>query len=225
MAKQKLFQSSIGKKMLMALTGLFLILFLVAHLVGNLQLLKNDNGESFNLYASFMAHNPLIKILSIVTYLGILAHVIMAVKLTIANKKARPTAYAVSNVKGATFASKNMYALGVIVLVFIVVHLQNFWYHMKFGVTPTTTINGETYKDLYTMVKEAFQELWIVALYVVAMIGLALHLAHGFQSAFQTLGLNHKKYTPIIKKIGLAFSILVPLLFAILPIYFFINSL
>ncbi len=216
--------STLGRKVLMALTGLFLILFLVVHLAGNLQLLIPDEGKSFNIYAHSMATNPLIQTVSIGNFAFILLHVIYSIVLTRQNRKARPVGYANPSKEGSTWASRNMGILGTIILIFLVVHLKAFWFEAKFGSVPTAVYDGETYKDLFTVVSVAYAEWWYALFYVVCMGFLAFHLSHGFQSAFQTLGLNHKKYTPAIKMVGLAFSILVPILFALIPAVMFLQS-
>jgi succinate dehydrogenase / fumarate reductase cytochrome b subunit len=224
---QQLLTSTLGRKLLMALTGLFLILFLVVHLAGNLQLLAGDGGKSFNIYAHFMSTNGLIKTVSILNFGFILLHVIYSIVLTRYNQRARPTRYAV-NQAGSTssWSSRNMGILGTIIFIFLVVHLKGFWYENKFGKMPVASYAGVgEINDLYTIVNAAYQQWWYTAFYVVSMIFLAFHLSHGFASAFQTLGLNHVKYTPVIKVIGGAFAIVVPLLFAAIPIVMYLKSL
>ncbi len=216
----QMMSSSIGRKLIMALTGIFLILFLAVHLTGNLQLLKDDAGESFNAYAQFMGHNPLIQFISIGNFSFILLHIVYAIVLTTKNKKARPVGYMGENTKTSSWKSRNMGILGTVILIFLVVHLQNFWFQMKFGYVPLDD-NGN--KDLYLITKESFGQLWLVVLYVLSMIGLAFHLSHGFASAFQTMGLRHQKYTPLIKGLGLVFSIVVPAAFASIPLIMFFN--
>lgn len=207
----------------MSLTGLFLCSFLIVHLSGNFQLLKGDNGLQFNEYAKFMTTFPLIKALSYGLYAGFLLHIIDGLVLAYQNKKARPVSYGYSKPgSSSSWASRNMAVLGTIILVFLIVHLRNFWYEMHFGSIPMDSAGN---KDLYSVVSAAFSQWWYVALYVVAMAAVAYHLLHGFQSAFQTLGLNHQKYTPAIKAIGYVFSIAVPLGFASIPIIMFIQSL
>lgn len=253
----KTLTSSIGKKVLMALTGLFLCSFLIIHLIGNLQLLKSDGGYAFNTYAVFMTSNPLIKTTSYLLYASILFHAFWGLYITWQNNKARPTSYEMVN-KSSTFASRNMAVLGTILLVYIAVHMADFWAEYKFGHLPyvsyTENLNtgevvgvpmGEAYtqetkmvetydeanltkttvvKDLYLEVAEAFENPLISIFYVLAMIAMGYHLAHGFESGFQTLGINHPKYTPFIKKISVGiFGILIPLGFAILPLYFLIK--
>jgi len=125
--------SSIGRKLVMSLTGLFLCLFLIIHLVGNLQLFIDDNGLAFNAYAEFMSHNKLIKVASILTMATFLLHAIQGILLAIKNRAARKVGYKVTSKKSSSWSSRNMAFLGTVILVFIVTHLQNFWYQMKFG--------------------------------------------------------------------------------------------
>ena len=219
----KSLSSSLGRKLIMSLTGLFLISFLVVHLIGNLQLLKSDGGEAFNIYAKFMTTNPVIKTTSYLLYTGILVHVIYSIILTRLNRSARPVKYAYEKAStNSSWASRNMGILGAIVLVFLVIHMRSFWFEMKFGgEMPMVNYDGVDYKNLYALVIAAFSKWWYSLIYVVSMVFLGYHLSHGFASAFQTLGLNHVKYTPFIKKVSVAFAILVPLLFAIQPIIIF----
>lgn len=276
----------------MALTGLFLCLFLVGHLLGNLQLvfITGDEGQrAFNEYAYFMTHNPLIKVMSYLTYFSILFHSIDGIMLTIQNKKARPQKYMHNRPStNSSLPSRYMAVLGTFVLVFIATHMANFWAKMHFEEIPlhqvyienqegtggqdalylTQTGNffpvsafensgdqlaqmevrngtefynkqvnikmGEGYKDLHGLVmsyfgkpKEGFpKNTWAgiaVAFYILSMAVLGFHLWHGFGSAFQSLGLRSKKFAKGITAFGKAFAILVPALFAIIPIiiYFF----
>jgi succinate dehydrogenase / fumarate reductase, cytochrome b subunit len=215
--------STLGRKLLMALTGLFLILFLVVHLAGNLQLMKSDDGRAFNVYAHFMTTNPVIMVISYVNYAFILLHVIWAIILSVRNRSARgPEGYAVSK-NSSHWTSRNMGILGTFILIFLVIHLRGFWYQMHWGGIPTANYDGTDYKNLFAVVDAAYSEPWYVVLYVVSMLLLAFHLYHGFGSAFQTLGVNHPKYNPIIRFIGVAFAILVPALFALIPIVMYFN--
>lgn len=219
-------KSSIGKKLIMSLTGLFLILFLIIHLIGNLQLLYSDGGKAFNTYAHFMTTNPLIKFTSFGLYFFILLHAVQGIILWLSNKGAKGSKYSVSAKDNATWASKNMALLGMLVLAFLCIHMGDFWFRMKIGWTEVVTYEGYDYpvKDLYDRVVVSFSKLWIVLIYLIGMIALALHLHHGFSSAFQTLGINHKKYTPIIKAIGTGYAIIIPLLFAIIPVFIFFTN-
>jgi len=292
MAKSALLKSSLAKKYWMALTGLFLCLFLVGHLLGNLQLIFSD-ALAFNLYALFMTTNPAVKILSYVTYISILFHAIDGILLTIQNQKARPVKYVMNKPERNTvWASRNMAVLGTIILIFIVTHMVNFWAVMHFKKDmplQTVTVKGqmgmpdqqlyvttgsgsarflavqqvdgknlikegnkfyvvlngnqqpgstdakgtndkeekvffaEGYKDLHKITVDFFKDpqygLIATILYVIAMITLGFHLYHGFGSAFQSLGVNNPKYNGLIKNFGIAFSFIVPFLFAIIPLY------
>lgn len=221
----KTLSSTLGRKLIMALTGLFLILFLTGHVSGNLLLFQSDGGQAFNIYAKFMTTNPAVKLLSYVTYISIIGHVIYSIFLTRANKSARPVDYTNSNSsKSSSTASRNMGILGTIILIFLVIHMQTFWYQMHWGEVPFVTYDGEEYKDLFSIVTFAFQNELMVIGYVLAMVFLSFHLSHGFASAFQTLGLSHKKYSPAIEVLGKFYCILVPILFASMPIYIYFTS-
>jgi succinate dehydrogenase / fumarate reductase cytochrome b subunit len=209
----------------MSLTGLFLITFLIVHLAGNLQLLKNDGGEAFNIYAYFMTHNPLIKFLSYGLYFFIVLHAIQGIIIAVKNRRAKGSNYAVNTTENASFASKNMALLGVLILAFLFMHMGDFWLKMKMGQLSMAEYQGLDYQvsNLFERVDVAFNVLWIVIVYVIGQIALAFHLWHGFSSAFQTLGLNHKKYNPAIAFLGKVYSILIPLGFAIIPIVMYLK--
>ncbi|RSK33874.1 succinate dehydrogenase cytochrome b subunit [Hymenobacter metallilatus] len=216
----KTFSSSIGRKIIMAVTGLFLCSFLVVHLVGNLQLFKADNGVAFNAYSEFMGHNPLIRALEIVLVLGFGFHIYEGLALAAKNRAARGGQGYVSDhiEQNSSWHSRSMAMLGSIVLFFLVVHLYNFFGSLRFTDVPRDANGNE---DAYTLVLEAFKNPLYVVLYVVAQFALLYHLLHGFSSAFQTLGLTHRKYTPAIKLVGYAFSIIVCAAFAAMPVYFY----
>lgn len=213
--------SSIGKKLVMGLTGLFLITFLPVHLLGNLQLLYGDKGQAFNVYAEFMTGNPLIKFISFGLYFFIALHAFLGLYTWWTNKKAKGSNYAVTSYANGSWMSKNMGLLGSIILVFLCIHMGDFWYKMKFtNDLPMIAYDGvEPVKDLYSKVYASFSQEWIVAVYIIGLVGLMLHLIHGFQSAFTTLGLNHKKYTPIIKALGILYSVSICVGYAIIPLY------
>ncbi len=215
------FLSSLSKKYFMAATGLFLCIFLLGHLAGNLQLFLTDEAGKlqFNEYALFMTTFPVVKILSYLTYFSIVFHVIDGVLLTIQNRKARPVSYAYSRPdKNTNFPARNMAILGSLILVFIVLHMSNFWVKMHWG---DLALDANGNRDLHTEVMLSFKTWWYTVVYVVSMAVLGFHLWHGFQSGFQSLGLNHPRYTPIIKKTGFAFAVVVPALFAAIPVYIY----
>lgn len=207
----------------MALTGLFLILYLVVHLLGNFQLLFADKGRSFNIYAKFMTSNPAINVISYVLYSSILIHTIWAIILSVKNRRARgPKGYKVVR-NSSPWTSRNMGIFGSVIFIFLVIHMKDFWAVMHWGKMATATYDGVDYKDLYLVTAEAFSHGWYVILYTICMAVLSFHLWHGFASAFQTLGLNHVKYNPVINFIGKAFAIIVPAAFAYIPIWMFYN--
>lgn len=227
MAQSAILGSSLAKKYWMALTGLFLSIFLVVHLAGNLILLGGSAmAEDFNAYAEFMTTFPLIKITSYLLYASILFHAFDGFLLTVQNRKARPVKYHYEKPSAnSNWPSRNMAFLGTIMLLFIIGHMATFWWRMKFGELP---IDGAGRKDLFTVVDMYFttaSTAWLhVIVYVIAMIAIAFHLWHGFQSAFQTLGVNHPKYSPVIKRVGHIFAVVIPALFALIPVYMFINQ-
>lgn len=223
----KAISSTLGRKFIMAVTGLFLILFLIGHVSGNLFLFLNDGGQAYNLYAAFMTTSPMIQVIRIITAFAFIFHIIYSIILTRMNKKARPIDYQVKKPsENSEWSARNMGILGTLVLIFLIVHLRAFLYEMKFGDIPIVDYGelGQV-KNLYSVVVSTFSIWWYSAFYVVMMIFLGIHLWHGFKSAFQTLGINHKKYTPAIRKIGFAFSIIVPAVFAMMPLYFLIRSM
>lgn len=220
----KTFTSTIGRKFLVSVTGLFLCSFLVVHLVGNLQLF-NETGDAFNIYSHFMATNPIIRTMEIVLVLGFGFHIYEALVLTRRNQSVRKVDYAYNRPEdNSNWSSRNMGLLGTVILVFLIIHLYNFFWRARFGEPNMIPIEGTEYDDLYSVVVQSFHLWWYVLIYVLGQIALGFHLYHGFQSAFQTLGLNHKKYTPFLQKFGAFFSIVVPAGFASMPLYFFIKD-
>jgi succinate dehydrogenase / fumarate reductase cytochrome b subunit len=220
----KFLSSSIGQKLIMSLTGLFLMLFLVIHLIGNLQLLKDDGGEAFNTYAFFMTHNPLIKTVSYSLYAFILWHAVQGIRLWLSNKAARGNnRYAVQHSRSSETTSRNMAWFGIVIFVFIVLHMYQFWLQMKLGALPPTEVAAYDHpvQNLYLPVKEAFSNIFYVLFYVVCMAVVGLHLWHGFWSSFQTLGVNHPRYNGLIKTVGYVYSAGVSLGFAIIPLYMY----
>lgn len=256
----KAFTSSLGRKWIMALSGLFMCLFLVVHVSGNFQLFKDDGGYAFNTYTIFMVHNPVIKTISYLLYLTIIIHMVQSLLLTLQNRTARPQNYVYNRPeKNSTWSSRNMGILGTILLVFLVIHFADFWAEYKFGevkkndyvvldfgdhkdiytkeqtksFTPEFIQNiqmqnpkvewNNNVKDLYLEVKLAFQQPWYVLFYLLSLLALSYHLIHGFQSAWQSMGVNHRKYVPIIKTVGWFFSIVIPAGFAAMPVYFLMD--
>jgi succinate dehydrogenase / fumarate reductase cytochrome b subunit len=217
MSNKLIFYSSITKKVVLALFGLFLITFLVVHLAINLMLLRNDDGASFSVAVEFMTTNPLIKVLEIFLLGVFVIHIFLGVMIQIQNWMARPVRYKVEGYSHLSFFSKYMIHTGAIIFIFLCVHFFNF-YFVKLGlVSPPAGLGKE---DFYQMATLLFADKFYAILYVVLMIFLGFHLHHAFQSAFQTLGLNHTKYTPFIKAISTIYSIIIPLGFASIPFFF-----
>lgn len=221
------FTSSIGRKFLVAVTGLFLVLFLLEHLTGNLLLLLPDGGDTYNIYAHFLATFPALRPLEIVLFLGFIFHIAYATIVTISNRQARPVGYAMSKANAnSSWVSRNMGALGLLLFIFLVIHLAGFFAKARItGDVTYVSINGTDMHDMYSLVKAKFEIWWYVAIYLVGFIVLGLHLWHGFQSSFRTVGLRHPKYLPVVKGLGIFLAVAFPVGFAIIPLYFYINSI
>ena len=207
----------------MAIAGLFLISFLLVHLGINLFILPIIEGHQaiFETAIHFMTTNPLIKVFEIVLFGGFIIHIIYGVIVQIQNWMARPKRYKAEGWSQTSFFSKFMIHTGVIIFIFLVIHLMNF-YFVKLGITsalqgPEAVLNNH---DFYHMAVNLFSVTGYAILYIILFIILGFHLNHAFQAAFQTLGLNHSKYTPVIKAIGTIYSIVVPLGFIMIPLYF-----
>ncbi len=215
----KIITSSVAQKFLMALTGFFLISFLIVHLTGNFLLFKGDDGVAFNAYTHFMSTTGMIRIIELVLLVGFLLHFYIAWRTTRHNQQTRLQNYFYNNPSASSsWASRNMGLIGLGILIFLIIHLHNFWFRYKFQ-ADIPLVQGTNYKDMLWLVQTIFiKEWWFTIIYILAMILLSFHLIHGFESAFQSLGLNHKKYTPFIKKIGVLFAILIPASFAMIPI-------
>lgn len=213
----KFINSSIGKKLMMAVTGSFLMIFLIVHLIGNVTLFFG--AAAFNTYVSTLdVVKPLIRVIELVLLTAFILHIFNGVKLWIENKKARGVKYKVNgSSENSDLYSRTMFLSGSIIFIFLVSHLGTFFW--RFNVhDPMGLTNTHQYFDI---VIHFFRIWWYVLLYVTAMVLLGFHLNHGFQSAFQTFGWNHKKYFPMIKKIGTLFAMIMAIGFASMPIYFF----
>jgi len=221
------FTSTIFRKVLAALSGLFLVVFLFGHLVGNLQLfIPGVNGQTqFNQYAQFMTMNPLVKILSVLTYSSIILHISITIFLAIKSNNTRSVQYEVSSGNiNSTWSSRNMTLLGVILMFFIIVHMKSFWYEMHFGEIPYQNLHdGEKIKDLHTIVIAAFKNPYYTFFYVFSMVALAMHLHHGVESAFHTTGVRVRQYEKPLKYLTNGIAIIVPAIFAAIPLYIFIT--
>lgn len=221
------FTSSIGKKLVMGITGLSLIAFLVVHCYINalvfLEWLR-PLGRGYLAYenaAHFLGTNPITRLAEIGLLAGIILHVIQGLMLTSQNNSKRGVAYNVNGShKNTKWYSRSMGLLGTIILLFLIMHFAHFWAPNRFQ----QLMEGQE-KDLYLEMEIVFSQWYNVLIYVLGCISLAYHLLHGFWSAFQTLGLATKKYTGIIKCLGTLFSIIVPAIFILMPLAFHLGWL
>ena len=231
MTWKQMFTSSIGRKLVMAITGIFLITFLVVHVGLNASIWANDDGKMFNAAAHFMGSMIVIRLMEIVLMAGIIIHIVQGFALTASNNSKRKIGYAVSyGNKGSKWYSRSMGLLGTLLLLFLIMHLYHFWVPSRFGEAvgmPLTKVTyaavaGESleanYHNLYAQMLIVFRSPLVVFLYVLGCISLAYHLMHGFQSAFRTLGVHNPKYTKMLTFAGNVFSIVVCSGFAMMPI-------
>ena len=221
------FTSSVGKKIVMSLSGLFLVAFLVVHVGINACIFNDlpifdptDDGKMFNKAAHFMGSTVVIRILEIGLFLFFFIHIIQGFVLEAQNRSKRKVGYAVKmGSRGSTWYAKSMGLLGTLLLLFLIMHVSHFWIPSRVtqDLTPVQYGEMETH-NLFERMFTVFQNGWIVTLYILGCISLGWHLLHGFQSAFRTLGLSNNRYIHSLKVFGALFSILVPLLFALMPI-------
>jgi len=213
------FTSSIGKKFIMALTGSFLILFLIVHAGINSCIFLNDEGATFNSLAHFMSHNWIMRFLEIGLFAGLILHIIQGLMLWRQNTKARPVAYAYNQPsKNSTWYSRSMGILGTLLLLFLIMHLSHFYVGTKVAL-----YSGDKSNNLFEEMKDVFSISWVVVLYVAGVIALFWHLFHGFRSAIQTFGFHHRKYTPIIRVAATGYSLIICLLFALMPLAMYLG--
>ena len=216
-----MFTSSVGKKLVMGFTGIFLILFLIVHVSLNACIWANDGGEMFNKGAHFMGANLVPRILEIGLFIGLLLHIIQGYMLTVENRKARSVGYAVTYKDGSKWYSRSMAILGTLILIFIISHLSHFWLPNR--AQQGLSLGNEI--DLYQKMKDTFSgndgaTVLTILIYVLGCGALGFHLAHGFQSAFKTMGVYNKRYHQILTSIGIAFSVIVCIAFAMMPLSF-----
>ena len=216
--KLSFLKTTLSRKNLMALSGLFLCFFLIIHLLGNLQLLlpANTAADSFNHYSALLSGNIFIKMISYILYVSLIAHAIDAMIITLKNRKAAGKYAFDKRNKVSKWYSRNMGILGTILLIFLVIHFKDFWYVYKFGALPLDAAGN---KDLYTIVINAFSSWWYVLLYVLSMLALGFHLLHGFKSAVRTLGLYHPRYAGYVQVFGTVYSYVIAAAFSFIPIY------
>jgi succinate dehydrogenase / fumarate reductase cytochrome b subunit len=207
----RFYESSIGKKVIMSLTGLFLCSFLIEHMVGNLLLFKGQ--QVYDAYTEFMAGNVIIRTIEIGLFATLIIHPILGALLWLRNRRTRPVRYEEYRLSdNAPLASRITMLSGTIILLFLIVHLRTFFVPLRFG---------DGHPSPYMLVQDAFSNGYYSGFYLVALTLLAYHLKHGFQAAFQTLGLRNKKYATLLDIIAVIFWLIIPLGFASMPIYFY----
>ena len=215
-------QSTIGRKFLMALSAMFLLVFLLIHLSVNL--LSIFSEDAFNTASHFMGYNPLIQfVMQPVLIAGVIFHFVMGFVLEMKNKNARPVKYAVANNSGnSSWSSRNMIISGAVILAFLGVHMYDFWMHeMNYKYVEALSINETRYwEELHAK----FADLWRVIFYAVSFVLLGLHLSHGFQSSFQSIGARHPKYLKCVNTLGTWYSILIPLGFIVVAVFHFVTQ-
>lgn len=221
----KFLLASIGRKFMMSITGIFLFMFIAVHLGINLLLIFDDTGELFNQGAHFMAENPVIKIVEPILGLGFMIHIVWSFFLEFQNWKARPVKYKKQDLSGSSsWASRNMLVLGALVLVFLVMHIIDFFWIIKFNPDTVPIVSGTEMHNTYELVSELFKtNVLYDIIYVVGAILLGFHLSHGFWSAFQTLGLSNKNWMKRWKYLGMLYAIVVAIGFSVIPLYFLIR--
>lgn len=217
-----IFTSSVGKKIVMAVTGFFLISFLIIHVGLNACIFANDNGDMFNRAAHFMGSHWVIRAMEIVLFAGFFVHIIQGYVLEASNRSRRPKKYAVNlGNRGSKWYSRSMGLLGTLLLLFLIMHISHFWIPSR--ITGLEEVPGKEYHNLFARMVDVFQNPIVVVLYVLGCLSLAYHLMHGFQSAFRTLGVHNNRYIALIQGLGTGFSILVPLLFALMPVSIYLG--
>ncbi|MBP6378370.1 MAG: succinate dehydrogenase cytochrome b subunit [Kaistella sp.] len=214
--------STIGRKYAMALSAMFLLLFLIMHLSVNL--ISVFSPSAFNSASEFMGYNPLIQFfMQPILGFAVIFHFVMGFVLELKNRSARPVKYAMNNGSAnSTWMSRNMIISGLVVLAFLGLHMYDFWWHeINFKYVEANTPDNERF---WHELHAKFADAWRVIFYIIAFVLLGLHLAHGFQSSFQSVGARHPKYTPVIKALGTWYSILIPAGFIIIALYHFLTQ-
>jgi succinate dehydrogenase / fumarate reductase cytochrome b subunit len=218
-----IFTSSIGKKLLMSLAGIFLIVFLLVHMGINLLVIIYEDPMVYNKAAHFMSSNILIKIFEIVLFGGFLLHIIYALVLQVQNWIARPSRYNKANYSNTSFFSKFMIHTAIITLIFLVIHMMDFYIKAKFGHGAEIIVDGVVYHDFATEIEDKFKMLPFVIFYIAAFVFLGFHLVHGFQSAFKTLGLDHTKYNPVIQALAIVYCTVIVAGYSIMPVIIYFS--
>lgn len=214
----------------MALTGIFLISFLLVHVGLNACIFADwvdttDNGEMFNKAAHFMGSTIVTRILEIVLFIGFIIHIIQGYVVEAKNRQRRGQGYKVAlGSRGSTWMSRSMALLGTLIFMFLVLHISKFWWASR--VThdlADVSYNGVQMHNLFLRMYDVFQNPIIVVIYVISVLVLGFHLWHGFHSAFRSMGVHNKKYLSLLKGLGYGFTVIVCVMFALMPISMYLN--
>jgi succinate dehydrogenase / fumarate reductase cytochrome b subunit len=216
------FTSSVGKKLVMSFTGISLIAFLIVHCYINALVFLPNGIEKYLEAGHFMGTNFIVRTMEIGLFVGIILHIVQGLMLWSQNRSKRSTRYAVTaGNQTSKWYSRSMGLLGTLILLFLVMHLSHFWVPNRYE----QHLGSGFEINLYEKMETVFSNVFVVIIYVLGCLSLAYHLMHGFYSAFQTLGLGTNRYKAIIRNIGYGFSIIVPLIFALMPIAFYLEWL
>ena len=228
------FTSAVGRKIVMALTGIFLVTFLLVHVGLNACIFADlswlnpaDNGEMFNRAAHFMGATVVMRILEIVLFIGFIIHIIQGYVVEAKNRSRRGHGYNVTmGSRGSTWMSRSMALLGTLIFLYLIIHIAQFWVPSRItqNMQEVSYDNGLTQMhNLNLLMYEVFQQAWVVILYLVGVAALGFHLWHGFTSAFRSMGVHNKKYLALLKGLGYGFTVIVCLLFALMPVAMYLQ--
>jgi len=225
------FTSAVGRKIVMALSGLFLVSFLLVHVGLNSCIFNdlpffnpNDDGSMFNRAAYFMGNSLVIRIIEFGLFAVIILHIIQGYAVEVKNRSRRKKGYQVAlGNRGSTWMSRSMAILGTLIFIYLVVHIAQFWVPSRITGLEEVTYNGKQYHNLFLRMFEVFQQEWVVILYLVGVGALLFHLLHGFHAAFRSIGVHNKKYLSLLKGVGYGFSVIVCVLFALMPISMYLH--
>lgn len=224
------FTSAVGKKIVMALTGIFLIIFLLVHVGLNACIFADwvdtkDNGEMFNKAAHFMGSTIITRILEMVLFAGFIIHIIQGYVIEAKNRVHRGQGYKMAlGSRGSTWMSRSMALLGTLIFLFLILHISKFWWSSRVTQDLDSVVyNNVEMHNLFLRMYSVFQQPWIVVAYLIGVAALGFHLFHGFHSAFRSMGVHNKKYLGMLKWLGYGFTILVSIGFALMPVSMYLN--
>ena len=225
------FTSAVGRKIVMAVTGIFLITFLIVHVGLNACIFADwvdtrDNGEMFNRAAHFMGSTIVTRLIEIILFIGFIAHIVQGYVIEAKNRSRRGTGYQVSlGSRGSTWMSRSMALLGTLIFMFLILHISKFWWSSRVtkDLEEVDYGNGVVLHDLFLRMYDVFQNPLIVIIYVLSVLFLGFHLWHGFHSAFRSMGVHNKKYLGLLKGMGYGFTVIVCVMFALMPVSMYFN--